>query len=129
MSNQLALPVEVKPDEVARKQSLGSAIELCMELAGFDLDKEVPIKGLDKAQFSRWKSGTEGIKWEKFAALMDGCGNDAPLMWMLYQRGFDLHSLRKRETETEAALRKEREARLAAEEKLAYAESLLKGKS
>lgn len=31
--NQVALPVEVRVDEVARKQSLGSAIELCAELA------------------------------------------------------------------------------------------------
>lgn len=36
---------------------------------------------------------------------MDLCGNDAPLLWMLDQRGFDLSSLRKRETETEKKLR------------------------
>jgi len=31
--------------------------------------------------------------------------NDAPLLWMLQARGYDLSSLRKRETETERALR------------------------
>lgn len=124
LSDQLALPVPVNPEEVARKQTLGAAIGHCMELAGFDMDKEVPIKGLDKSQFSRWKSGSEGIKWEKFETLMNGCGNDAPLLWMLYQRGYDLNSLRKRESETEKALRVEREARMKAEERLAYLESL-----
>lgn len=113
MTSQIALPVEVSPEEIARKQTLGAAIELCMELAGFDLDKEVPIKGLDKAQFSRWKSGTEGIKWEKFETLMDGCGNDAPVLWMLHRRGYDLNTIRRLESTVEREnrlLREENEA-------------------
>lgn len=36
---------------------------------------------------------------------MDACGNDAPLLWMLHARGYDLSSLRRRETETERRLR------------------------
>ena len=32
-------------------------------------------------------------------------GNDAPLLWMLHARGYDLYSLRKKETETERMLR------------------------
>lgn len=129
MSSQIALPVEVRPEEVARKQSLGNAIELCAELAGFSLDKDLQqTLAVDKAQFSRWLSGTEGVIWPKLEKLMDQCGNDAPILWMLYQRGYDLHSLRKRETETERLLREEREARLDAEKKLAYAESLLRGR-
>ncbi len=32
---------------------------------------------------------------------MDVCGNDAPLMWMLAQRGYDLHSVHKLKSETE----------------------------
>lgn len=97
--------MDVNPAEVARKPTLGSSILLCMELAGFDLDKEVPGLKVDKAQFSRWKSGEEGIKWPKLVALMDACGNDAPLLWMLHARGFDLGSLRRRETELERRLR------------------------
>jgi plasmid maintenance system antidote protein VapI len=100
------MPVEVNPDEIARKQSLGASLELCAELAGYEMDKQLQqALGVDKAQFSRWQSGTEGILWAKFEKLMDLCGNDAPLMWMVYQRGYDLHSLRKRESETEKALR------------------------
>jgi hypothetical protein len=111
MSSQLALPVPVRPEEVARERSLGSAIELCAKVAGIGLDKELQLAlGVDKAQFSRWQSGTEGVVWPKLARLMDHCGNDAPLFWMLHDRGYDLHSLRKRETETE------RENRLLREE-------------
>jgi hypothetical protein len=35
----------------------------------------------------------------------DACGNDAPLYWMLHQRGYDLCSLRKTESETQRKLR------------------------
>lgn len=104
--NQLSIPSEIRPEEVARKQSLGDAIQMCAELAGFSLDKELQQQmGVDKAQFSRWTSGTEGIVWPKFARLMDACGNDAPLLWMLHQRGYDLASVRKRESEFERRLR------------------------
>jgi len=74
-----------------------------------------------KAQFSRWQSGTEGIVWPKFARLMDVCGNDAPLLWMLHQRGYDLHSVRKLESVTE------RENRLLREENAALRRVLLGG--
>lgn len=106
MASQLALPNEVRPEEVARQKTLGDAIQLCANVGGYGLDKELQIElGVDKAQFSRWHSGTEGVQWPKFVALMDACGNDAPLLWMLHQRGYDLHSLRMRETETERKLR------------------------
>jgi transcriptional regulator with XRE-family HTH domain len=110
MSNQLSLPVPVPVDEVARKRSLGDAIDLCAELAGLTLDKQLAGRmGVDKGQFSRWGNGEEGIKWPKFAALMDFCGNDAPVLWMAHQRGWDLHSFRRLETETERECRRLRE--------------------
>lgn len=127
--NQIAINVEVRPEEVARKQSLGSAIELCAELAGFELDKTLQMAlGVDKAQFSRWHSGTEGIIWPKFAKLMDTCGNDAPLLWMVHQRGYDLHSLRKRQSETEKQLEAERQRRQEAEDKLQFLTLVMQGK-
>lgn len=110
MNQQISLPVEVRPEEVMRKQTLGSAIELCAELGGYSLDKALQQElGVDKAQFSRWLSGTEGVQWPKFVALMDRCGNDAPVLWMLHQRGYDLGSVRRRETELEAENRRLRE--------------------
>jgi len=110
MNQQLSLPMAVRPEEIKRKQSLGAAIELCAELGGYALDKTLQQElGVDKAQFSRWQSGTEGVQWSKFEQLMDKCGNDAPVLWMLYKRGYDLNSLRRCETELEAENRRLRE--------------------
>lgn len=110
MTDQLSIPVQVTPEEVAREKTLGGAIELCAKVAGFDLDKQLQMAlGVDKAQFSRWQSGDEGIKWPKLNSLMDHCGNNAPLLWMVHARGFDLHAMRMRETETERENRMLRE--------------------
>jgi hypothetical protein len=107
--SQLAFPSEVTPQEVAREQSLGGAIDLCAKAAGLTPKQVQDELRSDKAQFSRWTDGKEGIVWPKLVQLMDVCGNDAPLLWMLHARGYDLASLRKRETETEQALRTARE--------------------
>ena len=93
----------------AREKSLGGAIALCVKAAGLEpKDLHVDLKW-DKAQWSRWESGQEGVMWPKFVALMDYCGNDAPVMWMLHARGYELSSLHKRETETEKENRMLRE--------------------
>ena len=108
---QPSLPLgKVSSDEIARKRSFGEAIGLAAELAGYDLDKQASTDiGMDKGQWSRIQSGQEGIKWEKLRTFLDKVGNDVPLLWMLHQRGYDLHSLRKRESVTERELRETRE--------------------
>lgn len=107
--NQLGFPSDVTPQELAREATLGGAIGLCAKAAGLE-PKQVQDKlKTDKAQWSRWESGAEGVVWPKFVALMDLCGNDAPLLWMLHARGYDLSSLRRRETETEKLLREAQE--------------------
>lgn len=110
MSTQLSLPVQVRPEEIARERTLGGAIALCAKVGGHEFDKTLQLAlGVDKGQFSRWQNGEEGIKWPKLATLMDTCGNDAPVLWMLHDRGWDLHSIRRRETETERENRRLRE--------------------
>jgi hypothetical protein len=107
--SQIAFPVEIAPHEVAREKSLGDAISLCVKAAGFEpKDLQVDLKW-DKGQWSRWLSGEEGIKWGKLLQVMDYCGNDAPLLWMLHSRGYELNSLHKRESELERELRQARE--------------------
>ena len=106
---QLGLPTEVTPQEVAREKTLGGAIDLCVKAAGKEPKELQIVARADKAQWSRWVSGQEGIVWPKLSAVMDECGNDAPVMWMLHARGYDLHSLRRLETETERENRKLRE--------------------
>lgn len=99
--HQVALPVEVSPAEVMRKPSLGAALDLCLELGGFEPKQVQHALKLDKAQFSRWQSGQEGVNWPKLVAVMDHCGNDAPLLWMNHARGYDLAAMRKVESEIE----------------------------
>ena len=108
-TSQKSFPIEIRAEEIARKKTLGAALELCAELKGFSFDKNLQSAlALDKAQLSRWSTGGEGIIWPKFVALMDHCENDAPLMWMNYQRGYDIASMRKRQTETERQLEETR---------------------
>lgn len=107
--SQLGFPSEITLQELAREQTLGGAIDLCLKAAGLAPKQVQDDLRLDKAQFSRWVSGQEGIVWPRLAALMDLCGNDAPLLWMLRTRGYDLSSLRKLESETESELRIARE--------------------
>jgi len=127
MPTQLGIPVHVHEDELARKKTLGDALELCAELAGYSRDKETSIDiGVDKAQLSRWKSGGEGIMWPKFEKLMDVCGNDAPLMWLANSRGYGLVILK-----TEAERLAEAAERALEEErsKVRLLTDLLKGKA
>ena len=110
MSTQLGVPVEITTRDVERKRSFGGSMILCAEAAGYDLDKQLRTDlGVDRAQFSRWHNDSEGILWPKLLRLMQICGNHAPVLWMLYQLGYDLDSLRKRETELEQKLRLEQE--------------------
>jgi hypothetical protein len=108
---QVSIPVEVSPPEVMRKQSLGASIDLCLELAGFESKQVQRDLKLDKAQFSRWQSGQEGVTWPRLKAVMDHCGNDAPLLWMNHDRGFDLYAMRRVESALERENRELREQR------------------
>lgn len=107
--NQLGFPSDVSQQEVLREKTLGGAIDLCAKAAGLVPKQVQDAIGADKAQFSRWTDNKEGVLWPKFVALMDACGNDAPLLWMLHDRGYDIASLRRRESETERLLRLARE--------------------
>lgn len=103
--NQLSLPVPVAPGEIERKQSLGAAIALTYEVAGLTPKQLAMECRFDKGQLSRWEAGTEGVIWPKLEALMGTCGNHVPVLWMLHQCGYDLASVRRRESELEQRLR------------------------
>ncbi len=107
--HQLGFPSDVTAQEIARETSLGGAIDLCAKVAGLEPKQVQAELKLDKAQWSRWASGQEGVIWPKLQAVMDLCGNDAPILWMLLARGYDLASLRKRETDLEKQNRMLRE--------------------
>lgn len=108
---QLNLPTDASVTEIERKATLGAAIVLTCDLAGLTPKQVCDKLRTDKAQFSRWESGTEGIVWPKLDALMDACGNDVPVLWQASRRGYDLGAMRKRETALEAECRLLREER------------------
>jgi hypothetical protein len=105
----MGLPTDVTLNEIAREKTLGDAINLCVKAAGKEPKELQVVTGSDKAQWSRWISGNEGVIWPKFRMLMDECGNHAPVLWMLHDLGYDIGSLRRRESETEQQLRQAHE--------------------
>lgn len=107
--HQVAIPVPVAPHEVMRKSTLGGAIDLCLEVGGKEPKEVQGSLRLDKAQFSRWQSGQEGILWPRLKLVMDHCGNDAPLLWLNHDRGYDLTAMRKVENALERENRQLRE--------------------
>lgn len=115
---QSQIPVDVPAADVRRQADLGSAIALCMSLGGKSHKVVEGDLELASGQLTRWISGQEGIKWERLDALMTLCGNDAPILWMVHRRGWDLHAMRRLETETE------RENRLLREENTALRRAL-----
>lgn len=121
---------DIDPALVIAQPTLLGAIKLCISIAGFDADKQV-YKDLeiDAGHWSRITRGEAHFPVDKLTALMDLCGNEAPLIWLTNARGYDARSLRKLETETERALREEREALKREREKTALLTELLQGKS
>lgn len=100
----------VDPGLIAQQVSLLGAIKLCISLAGFDADKEVyKALGIDAGHWSRIHRGEAHFPVDKLTSLMDLCANEAPLMWLVDDRGYDLGSLRRKETEVERLLRESRE--------------------
>lgn len=121
----------VSPAMIAKQPSMSAALKLCQTLSGLDDKAFTGPKGIvkDTAQWSRiMNSGQHNFPQDELNKFMDKAENEAPMLWLVHSRGYDIGSLRKLETETERALRisEERASRL--EERLKYAESLLKGR-
>lgn len=102
----------IDPAMVARQPSMTAALKLCQTLSGMS-DKAFTGQGgivKDVAQWSRiMGAGKHFFPQDELGRFMDAAGNEAPLLWLAHSRGYDITSLRKRETETERALREARE--------------------
>lgn len=97
---------------IARQPSMTKALVLCQTLSGFDDKTFVGEKGVvkDSAQWSRiMSSGQHNFPQDSLNKFMDKAGNEAPLLWLLHSRGYDIGCLRKLESETERELRLARE--------------------
>ena len=107
-------PQDVDPKLVTAQPTLLGAIKLCVSLAGFEADKQLyGALEIDAGHWSRITRGEAHFPVDKLPHLMDLCGNEAPLIWLTHERGYDPASLRKRETDVERENRELRE-RLAA---------------
>ncbi|MBI2725419.1 MAG: hypothetical protein HYX42_04135 [Polaromonas sp.] len=98
----------IDPQLVIRQPSMTKALQLCQTLSGKDDAQFYGNGGIvkDQAQWSRIMGpSNHNFPHEKLNLFMDLAGNEAPLMWLLQSRGYDLNSLRLLETETEKKLR------------------------
>lgn len=104
--------VEVDISLVKRQNSLAGAIALCVQAAGIE-DKEVYLSlGIDAGHWTRITKGDAHFPVNKLNALMDLCGNEAPLQWLANSRGYGLVMLipesQRKLREAEQALAEER---------------------
>lgn len=98
--------VDVDLPLVQAQPSFLSAVKLCISMAGFDYTNQVYLDlGIDASHWTRIINGKAHFPLDKINDLMDLCGNEVPMLWLNHSRGYDLHSLRKLESETERALR------------------------
>lgn len=95
---------------VAKQPSFSKALILCQNLSGLEDKKFYGPRGIvqSQAQWSRimGPAAQHNFPQDKLNLFMDIAGNEVPMLWLLHSRGYDLHSLRKKETETEIKYRK-----------------------
>lgn len=101
----------VDPSIVIAQRSFLQAIKLCVQLGGFENEKAVAAHlGIDPGHWSRIMTEHAHFPTDKLCELMDMCGNEAPLLWLVNSRGYDVHTLRRLESENERTIRELKEA-------------------
>lgn len=103
----------IDPALIYRQPTLTKALHLCQTLSGLDDAQFYGEKGIvkDQAQWSRimGQSGSANFPQDKLNLFMDIAQNEAPMLWLLHSRGYDITTLRHVETKTERELRLARE--------------------
>lgn len=133
VDRQGELPLTRKPqqqpvaDEVIfGLPSMTAAVRLSINVSGLE-EKEIYLAlDVDAGHWTRIMKGDAHFPLDKLNGLADLVGNEIPLAWWAHSRGKGLHML---ETESERLLKAEHEARVKAEEKLRYLESLHTGRA
>lgn len=120
-----AMPVDVPLSMVMARKTLLGAINLCMDASGLD-DKEIALAlDIDAGHFANIRKGKGHFPPDKINALMNLCGNEAPVIWLANSRGYGLVMLK---TEAERwAEEAERRAK-DAEDKLLFLTKVMQGK-
>lgn len=133
MSERLELVVKRPLRDVPQNEwgwkSEAAAIGSMIALSGLKESAIAVDADIDPSTLSKVKQGTARPSEDHLNRMMDATGSEAWLIYWLLKRGYDPRSLRKLETETERALREEREALKREREKTALLTELLQGKS
>jgi hypothetical protein len=99
----------IDPALIYKQPTFTKALHLCQTLSGKDDAQFYGPDGIvkDQAQWSRimGQSGSANFPQEKLNLFMDTAGNEAPMLWLLHSRNYDITILRHVETETERKLR------------------------
>lgn len=104
-------PERKEPDlaYLASLPNFRRVLRYSVSLADLESKQVYDPLGKDKATWSRYESGDAPFPAELILPLRAITNNDAPLFWLNYQAGFDLTTLRPRESDTERQLREARE--------------------
>lgn len=99
----------IDPALIYRQPTFTKALHLCQSLSGKDDAQFYGKHGVveSQAQYSRimGQAGSANFPQDKLNVFMDAAGNEAPMLWLLHSRGYDITTLRHVETETERRLR------------------------
>jgi cell division septum initiation protein DivIVA len=122
-------PLRPIPESEWGWKSEAAALASMITTSGLQ-EKTVAIEAeIDASTLAKVKQGTARPSEDSLDRMMDATGSEAWLLYWLLKRGYDPHSLRKLETETERALREEREAHQRARDKISLLTDLLQGKT
>ena len=83
--------LDVEPTVIYRQPTSLAAIKLCIQYGGFEYEKQVyqPLE-IDAGNWSRMMNGSAAFPPDKLIPLMDLCGNEIPLQWFAFKRGYKL---------------------------------------
>ena len=85
---------EVPDDIVFKLPDFQSALKMCKDISGLD-DKFICAEiGIDPGQWSRIWSGQANFPHNKLNCFMNVCGNEIPLRWLNFSRGYEMRPMK-----------------------------------
>ena len=89
---------------IASRKNILHAFVSAADLGGLEEKQAAAGAGMDPGSWSQFKNGERGVKPLKLNSYLDQCGNELPLAYWAWTRGYVLTP---RETELEKRLRAE----------------------
>jgi hypothetical protein len=83
-------PQKVDPMRLSMCQSLLDAIHLCIHLSRLPHYVIAERLGIDRGHWTRMMQAQAHFPTNKMKALMELCGNYAPMQWLARETGFEL---------------------------------------